>query len=87
MDIAYDIAFGGAFYAYCDVAQFKGLQLTSHSFRDLIDIGKRMKKKVMEDVHIEHPTEPDLSFLYGTVTAVNNEMRCDTCGSVNDQRT
>jgi len=66
-EIVYDIAFGGAFYAYCDVKQFPSLQLNSEGFHNLIEMGKKMKKKVMDTVEIKHPTEPDLSFLYGVI--------------------
>jgi trans-L-3-hydroxyproline dehydratase len=32
-----------------------------------IDYGRRIKRAVMEHFAIRHPTEPDLSFLYGTI--------------------
>jgi trans-L-3-hydroxyproline dehydratase len=35
--------------------------------RELIDKGMAIKKAVMEQFTIEHPTEKDLSFLYGTI--------------------
>ncbi len=64
--VRYDIAFGGAFYAYVDVAQV-GLEMTARDYRGLIDAGWRIKKAVMAARPIPHPFESDLSFLYGTI--------------------
>jgi proline racemase len=65
-DVRYDLAFGGAFYAFVDAASL-GLEMTAARFRDLITIGSEIKRAVMESREIRHPTEPDLSFLYGTI--------------------
>jgi len=65
-DVRYDVAFGGAFYAFCRAEDFE-LKLTATDFRKLIDIGMRIKHAVMESLPIEHPFEPDLGFLYGTI--------------------
>jgi trans-L-3-hydroxyproline dehydratase len=64
--IRYDLAFGGAFYAYVDVAQL-GLDLSATDYRPIIDAGWRIKKAVMAARPIPHPFEPELSFLYGTI--------------------
>lgn len=64
--IRYDLAFGGAFYAYVDAAQV-GLELIPDNFRPLIDAGMAVKRAVMSSRPVEHPFEPDLSFLYGTI--------------------
>jgi proline racemase len=64
--IRYDLAFGGAFYAYVDVAQL-GLDVSAKDYRGLIDAGWRIKKAVMAARPIPHPFEPELSFLYGTI--------------------
>jgi trans-L-3-hydroxyproline dehydratase len=64
--IRYDLAFGGAFYAYVDVSQV-GLEMTPKDYRGLIDAGWRIKKAVMAARPIPHPFEPELSFLYGTI--------------------
>jgi proline racemase len=65
-DVRYDLAFGGAFYAFVDAASV-GLQMTPDRFRDLITIGSAIKRAVMAGREIRHPLEPDLSFLYGTI--------------------
>ena len=66
-EIIYDLAYGGAFYAYVDAAQ-SGLELIPENYRKLIQAGMDIKRAVMEsDKHILHPFEEDLSFLYGTI--------------------
>lgn len=64
--VEYDLAFGGAYYAYCDVREF-GLTIDEASHRELVAIGRATKAAISETVSIEHPTDPDLEFLYGVV--------------------
>ncbi|MFC1561953.1 proline racemase family protein [candidate division KSB1 bacterium] len=64
--VRYDIAFGGAFYAYVR-AEEVGLELTPGNFRSLIEKGMDIKRAVMEHHPVVHPFEKDLSFLYGTI--------------------
>ena len=64
--IHFDIAFGGAFYAFVD-AEEAGVGLEAEDFRQLIDKGIRIKKAVRESTPIRHPFEEDLGFLYGTI--------------------
>ncbi|HEY6514896.1 MAG TPA: proline racemase family protein [Steroidobacteraceae bacterium] len=61
-----DIAYGGAFYAIAEAAPL-GLTLAAEEYGRLIDHGRRIKRAVMEQHAIVHPTESDLSFLYGTI--------------------
>lgn len=62
-----DLAFGGAFYMYVDVAPL-GLDITPHNQSELIDVGMRIKQAVMDSYEIQHPDgDPDLNFLYGTI--------------------
>lgn len=66
-NIVYDLAYGGAFYAYVDSNQL-GLELTPHNYKRIIDAGKEIKHAVMKsNSSITHPFESDLSFLYGTI--------------------
>ena len=65
-DVHYDIAFGGAFYAFVN-ADDVGVGLTPNDFRQLIDVGMRIKHAVMDSLPIIHPLEEDLGFLYGTI--------------------
>jgi trans-L-3-hydroxyproline dehydratase len=64
--VRYDIAFGGAFYAYVNAADV-GLRCTPEDFRPLIEKGMAIKRAVMANRKIPHPFEPDLGFLYGTI--------------------
>ncbi len=64
--VTYDIAFGGAFYAYCNAEEL-GLSLAADNYGQLIDWGRRIKHAVMKSQSIVHPFEEDLSFLYGTI--------------------
>lgn len=65
-NIRYDVAFGGAFYAFCR-ADDLGLNLVPEELADLISLGRRIKHAVAEILPIRHPFEEDLSFLYGTI--------------------
>ena len=64
--IPYDIAFGGAFYAFVQ-AEHADLTTKPQDFREHIAKGMAIKKAVMAAGPIEHPFEADLSFLYGTI--------------------
>jgi len=64
--INYDLAFGGAFYAFVDVAQL-GLDCTPEYQNLLIETGMKIKHAVMDSVEMVHPLEPDMNFLYGTI--------------------
>jgi trans-L-3-hydroxyproline dehydratase len=65
-EIRYDLAFGGAFYAYVQAADV-GLTCTPEDFRPLIEKGMAIKRAVMNGRSISHPFENDLGFLYGTI--------------------
>ncbi len=64
--VRFDVAYGGAFYAFVDATAL-GLELSPAHYARLIDAGRRIKRAVMEALPIEHPFEKDLSFLYGTI--------------------
>jgi trans-L-3-hydroxyproline dehydratase len=64
--VEFDVAYGGAFYAFVDAASID-LELTPSNIYKLIDYGRRIKHAVAEAFPIEHPFEADLSFLYGTI--------------------
>jgi proline racemase len=74
--VTYDLAYGGAFYAYVDMAKNKfNFDLSKNSFRELINQGMKIKHAVMKaDKKILHPFENDLSFLYGTIFIDNNKQ-------------
>ncbi len=64
--IKYDLAFGGAFYAFVQ-AEDAGLGCTAAHYRALIETGMAIKRAVMAARPIAHPFEEDLNFLYGTI--------------------
>jgi proline racemase len=64
--VRYDIAFGGAFYAFVQ-AEEVGLSCTPDQFRPLIEKGTAIKRAIMASRPVPHPFEEDLSFLYGTI--------------------
>ncbi len=72
--VRYDLAFGGAFYAYVRAADV-GLTCTPANFRALIEKGMAIKHAVMASRSIEHPFEEDLNFLYGTIFIGPPEQR------------
>ena len=64
--LTFDIAFGGAFYAFVE-ADSIGLSLDKSNYLKQIDWGRKIKLSIMDEMEIKHPFEEDLSFLYGTI--------------------
>ena len=65
--VRYDLAYGGAYYAYLDAGQF-GLDVTPENITKFIDLGRRIKSTIIaQGKEPVHPREPDLGFLYGTI--------------------
>ena len=65
-NVKYDIAFGGAFYAFVNADEL-GIDMKEENYRELIEKGMAIKKAVMNSYQIKHPFEEDLNFLYGTI--------------------
>jgi trans-L-3-hydroxyproline dehydratase len=69
-EVTYDIAFGGAFYAYADIHQpaLKDVEINERTQTQCIDVGMGIKRAVMAAYQIKHPEgDDDLNFLYGTI--------------------
>ncbi len=65
--VEYDLAYGGAFYAYVDSNKL-GIPLIPENYSLLMQKGMDVKRAVMKtNTQIKHPFEVDLSFLYGTI--------------------
>ncbi|MGQ9478130.1 MAG: proline racemase family protein [Candidatus Bipolaricaulia bacterium] len=64
--VRYDLAFGGAFYAYVQAKEL-GLTLIPENLQELIAKGMAINQAVSEAHPVRHPFEKDLSFLYGTI--------------------
>jgi trans-L-3-hydroxyproline dehydratase len=64
--VKFDIAYGGAFYAYVNADEL-GIKMTPENVNELIEKGMEIKNAVINNYEIKHPYEDDLSFLYGTI--------------------
>jgi len=65
--IRFDLAYGGAFYAYVQAAEL-GLALNTENYPLIIERGRQIKQAIIQaDWPVNHPFESDLSFLYGTI--------------------
>ena len=64
--VQFEIAYGGAFYAFVDAPSL-GLSLVPSESQRLIDAGRQIKAAIRERGEPVHPFEPDLSFLYGVI--------------------
>jgi len=65
-DVKFDVAYGGAFYAFVDADEL-GIEMTPDNYRSLIEKGMNIKRAVMDNFEIKHPFEKDLNFLYGII--------------------
>lgn len=65
--IKIDVAFGGAFYAILPIERLGFESLFDVPVTQLVKLGASIKSAYNNEYQIEHPTEPDLSFLYGTI--------------------
>jgi proline racemase len=64
--VTVDIAYGGAFYAFLP-ADSIGLDLRTSPMRAIVDAGEEIARAAAKAIPVEHPDEPDLAFLYGTI--------------------
>ena len=61
-----DVAFGGAFYAIVD-SETAGIPISGERLNDLRRAGMAIKQAVEAAVRVEHPEQPELRGLYGTI--------------------
>ena len=64
--VKFDLAYGGAFYAYVQAEELD-LKLNESDYHKMINYGRKIKYAVMDQFEVKHPFEEDLSFLYGTI--------------------
>ncbi|WP_218574913.1 proline racemase family protein [Reyranella sp. CPCC 100927] len=64
--VTVDIGYGGAFYAFLDAASI-GLDVRTTPVRALIDAGETIADAVRRFIPLQHPDDPDLAFIYGTI--------------------
>lgn len=67
-----DVSYGGAFYALADAGGF-GLDVRRSRVRDLVDAADALSAAVRKALPIEHPEQPDLGFLYGSILTDGRE--------------
>lgn len=65
-EVSFDLAFGGAFYAFVQ-AKALGIKLNTEQNHQLINLGRRIKNTLNDTYPIHHPFETDLGYLYGTI--------------------
>jgi trans-L-3-hydroxyproline dehydratase len=70
--IAFDIAYGGAFYALADCRQF-GLEFGRSRVRDFVDAATALTERLKADFPLAHSEHDDLAFLYGTILTDGND--------------
>jgi len=61
-----DVAFGGAFYAIVD-SEAAGIPVRAERLTDLRQTGMAIKHAVESQITVEHPLEPGLRGIYGTI--------------------
>ena len=64
--ISIDIGYGGAYYAFVPAARF-GLDVRRSPVRDLVAAAHAVSETAKKAVTLDHPDDPDLAFLYGTI--------------------
>lgn len=64
--VAYDLAYGGAFYAYVDAASL-GLSLIPSEAPRLVELGRDIKAAVQAGDPPRHPEHDDLGSVYGVI--------------------
>ena len=64
--VEYDVAFGGAFYAFVGAGSI-GLRCAPGDLVRLVEAGRAIKAAVAASRKIAHPAEEDLGFLYGVI--------------------
>ena len=65
-EIMVDIAFCGAFYAYVE-AEKLDLKIDPKIINRLVDLGMKIKYKVIDTMNVVHPIEKNLNSIYGTI--------------------
>jgi trans-L-3-hydroxyproline dehydratase len=65
-DVTLDIGYGGAFYALVPAGAI-GLDLKTSPLAELVDAADRITKATAAAIPLDHPDDPDLAFLYGTI--------------------
>jgi proline racemase len=65
-DVVVDLSYGGAIYASLDVSSV-GLRVTPECYGSLLDLGREVRRTLDGTRHAQHPSDPRLSGVYGTI--------------------
>jgi trans-L-3-hydroxyproline dehydratase len=65
-DVTVDVVWGGAFYALAPASEL-GVRVAPDNVDALVRAGMDVKRAVMRTTAIEHPLDPSLNGLYGTI--------------------
>ena len=76
--VRYDLAFGGAYYAFVEAASV-GLTCVPSNTDELISVAGKIKAAITSSSNIIHPVHRDLSFLYGVI--FTDESPDESCHS------
>ncbi len=81
-EVRVSVAYGGAIYATLPAAQL-GLSVTPEHLGELITIGREIKWALNDTRHAQHPSDPRLTGIYGTIWV---DDLGDGAGQVHHQR-
>lgn len=66
--VTVDVVYGGAFYALVAAATLEpGLEIETGAMNRLIELGMAVKEAVEAAIEVQHPEEPGLHGIYGTI--------------------
>ncbi|MCW2595884.1 MAG: sle [Jatrophihabitans sp.] len=82
--VTVQIGFGGAIYAQLRAADV-GLAVTPEHVPELIAIGREVKWKLNDSPYAQHPSDPRLSGVYGTI--LYDELGRDASGDLHQRNT
>lgn len=62
-----DVVYCGAFYIYVDTKEIGGMPIDADHSDELVRLGTEIKEKCAAKCTFNHPTEPGIDWLYGTI--------------------
>jgi proline racemase len=78
-EVTATVSFGGAIYASIE-AVAAGLSVTAEHLPDLISLGREVKRALADSPHAQHPADPRLSGIYGTI--IFDDLGHDDAGNL-----
>jgi proline racemase len=78
-EVTATVSFGGAIYASIE-AGAAGLSVTAERLPDLISLGREVKRALADSPHAQHPADPRLSGIYGTI--IFDDLGSDDAGNL-----